>query len=336
MNDDPRKTVQRAPDLNAFVLRVAPGRQDMLGDCLANDRVVIGWEGIAGLLDPSMEWTAFRAAVSEAYYADAPTMHKAGSAAGHLWRFIRDMEIGDYIVVPASDRQFYVGRITGPAIEGTSEDVGYWRAVEWLNDKHSIDRQLASAALQSRMKIQGSTCSAHDLVAVIESVVQDGQDIRDGKEMPTFERDLRKELLATTMEQLRFGRVDPFKFERIVQVVLDSLGAVDSSITSRALDLGDDIVATVVPLGLFELRLVAQVKHYNQLDRPLGPGVVDELLRGMEKQGADLGVIITVGDISEVTEAKVQELNDTGHRIALITGERLAELYLDHCVAGGQ
>lgn len=336
MNESLKEELRNARNVNAFVLRVAPGRQNMLDDCLENDRVVIGWEGITGLLDSSKDWISFRAAVSETYYPDAPNMRNAGNAAGHLWRFIREMEVGDYVVVPAPDRQFYVGRITGPALEGASDGVGYWRSVEWLNGKLPIDRQLANAALQSRMKIQGSTGSAHDLVAEIESVVQDGQDIRDGKEMPTFETDLRKELLAKTMERLRLGRVDSFKFEKIVQVVLDNLGAVGSSITARALDQGDDIVATVVPLGLFELRLVAQVKHYYELDRPLGPDVVDELLRGMEKQGADLGVIITAGSISDATEDKVQELNDTGHRIALINGERLAELYLDHCVAGGQ
>lgn len=320
-------------EANAFVLRVAPGRENMLADCLNQNRVVIGWPAMQGLLEPSAEWNDFRTIVSHAFYADAASMRKAGAAAGHLWRFIRDMKVGDYVVVPAPARQFYVGRIAGPAKQGTTDGVGYFRQVEWLNSKQPIDRQLASAALQSRMKIQGSTAGAKDLVPAIASVLQDGLAIAAGEPAPTFERDLRKELLDTTLHQLRNGRLDPFKFEKIVQVVLDSLGAVDSSITPRSLDKGDDIVATVMPLGLFELRLVAQVKHYNQLDRPLAPSVIDELLRGMEKQEADLGVIITVGDISEATEAKVQELNDTGHRIALVNGERLAELYLDHCVS---
>lgn len=52
----------------------------------------------------------------------------------------------------------------------------------------------------------------------------------------------------------------------------------------------------------------------------------------MEKHDADLGVIITVGEIGEDTEGRVQELIDTGSRIALVNGERLAELYLDHCL----
>lgn len=318
---------------NAFVLRVAPGRENMLADCLNHDRVVIGWPGMSGLLDEPTGWSDFRATVSQAYYPDATSMRSAGAAAGHLWRFIRDMEVGDYVVVPAPGRQFYVGTIAGPPEQGTTKGVGYFRSVVWLNGKQPIDRQLASAALQSRMKIQGSTAGAKDLVPAIESVVQDGQAIAAGAPAPTFELDLRQELLAITLQQLRNGRLDPFKFEKIVQVVLDSLGAVDSSITPRSLDKGDDIVASVIPLGLFELRLVAQVKHYNQLDRPLPPGVLDELLRGMDKQEADLGVVITVGEISEATEAKVQELNDTGHRIALVNGERLAELYLDYCVS---
>lgn len=319
-------------DTHAYVLRVAPGRESMLDACLADDRIVIGWSGMEGLLDSAMEWVAFRSVVSDSYYPDAPTLRKAGAAAGHLWRFIRDMKPGDLVVVPAPARQFYVARVVGDAQQGTSAGVGYWRQVEWLNDKQALDRQLASAALQSRMKIQGSTAGASDLVADIASVLADGRAIAAGEPAPTFERDMRKALLATTLEQLRFGRLDPFKFEKVVQVVLDSLGAVDSTITARSLDQGDDIVASVLPLGLFELRLVAQVKHYNQVDRPLGAYVVDELVRGMEKHDADLGLIITVGEIGQDTDARVQELNDTGSRIALVNGERLAELYLDHCL----
>lgn len=319
-------------DTHAYVLRVAPGRESMLDACLAGDRIVIGWSGMEGLLDTAMEWVAFRSVVSESYYPDAPSLRKAGAAAGHLWRFIRDMKPGDFVVVPAPGRQFYVARVVGDAQQGTSAGMGYWRQVEWLNGKQALDRQLASAALQSRMKIQGSTAGASDLVADIESVLTDGSAIAAGEPAPTFERDMRKALLATTLEQLRFGRLDPFKFEKVVQVVLDSLGAVDSTITARSLDQGDDIVANVLPLGLFELKLVAQVKHYNQVDRPLGSHVVDELIRGMEKHEADLGVIITVGEIGQDTDARVQELNDTGSRIALVNGERLAELYLDHCL----
>lgn len=319
-------------EINAFVLRVAPGRENMLGECLKQDRVVIGWSGLTGLLDGSLEWPEFRRIISTGYYADETTLRKAGAAAGHLWRFIRDMEPGDLVVVPAPARQFYVARIARAAEEGTTDAIGYWRSVEWLNDKQPIERQLASAALQSRMKIHGSTATARDLLSAIGTVLGDAERVQAGEPAPTFERDLRRDLLAKTLEQLRNGRIDSFKFERIVGVVLESLGAVDSSITARSLDKGDDIVATVMPLGLFELRLVAQVKHYYQLDRPLGAGVLDELLNGMAKQGADLGLVITVGVVSEEAEIRLQELNDTGQQIAIVDGEHLAELYLDHCV----
>lgn len=320
----------------AYILRVAPGRESMLSDCLATNRIVIGWAGMDGLLDTKLEWTEFRGIVSRIYYQGAPTLRKAGAAAGHLWRFIREMKPGDYVVVPAPARECYVARIVGPVGEGDSEKIGYWRPVEWLNGKQPLDRQLASAALQSRMKVQGSTAGATDLVAGIESLLKDGRAIAAGEPVPTFELDMREALLATTLEHLRFGRLDPFKFEKIVQAVLDSWGAVGSSITARSLDQGDDIVARVLPLGLFELTLVAQVKHYNQLDRPLGRHVVDELERGMLKHDADLGAIITVGEIGDEAEARVQELNDTGSRIALVNGEQLASMYLDRCVVHGQ
>lgn len=324
------------PVTQAYVLRVAPGRESMLDECLAADRIVIGWSGLDGLLDESLPWTRFRGIVSDGYYADESSLRKAGAAAGHLWRFIREMKHNDYVVVPAPARQFYVARILAAAQQGNSSNVGYWRAVEWLNEKQPLDRQLASAALQSRMKVQGSTAGATDLLPAILAVLKDGKAIAAGEPAPSFELDMRQALLATTLDQLRFGRLDPFKFEKIVQVVLDSWGAVDSSITARSLDKGDDIVARVMPLGLFEFTLVVQVKHYNQVDRPLARHVVDELVSGMLKQDADLGAIITVGEIGEDTEAYVQELNDEGRRIVVVNGEQLAAMYLDRCVLQGQ
>lgn len=64
---------------------------------------------------------------------------------------------------------------------------------------------------------------------------------------------------------------------------------------------------------------MVQVKHYYQLERPLGPGVVEELLKGMDARGADLGLIVTAGTIGEDTRALVNQLVDEeGRRITLM------------------
>lgn len=315
----------------ALVLRVSPEGENLLDNCLDQHRVAIGWPGVPALLDETLEWEQFREAIHEKYYSADDHLRRAGSAGGHLWRFIRSLKPGDYVVVPAPAGKFYVARVTGTPRFGDAPSIGFWRPVEWLNDKQPIPRRMASADLQSRMKVYGSTATADDLVPAIESVLKDADEVRAGSPIPKFEDDLRRDLLEATLKNLRQGRLDSYKFEHVVHQVLQSLGAQEGEITPRSKDKGDDIVATVTPLGLFELKLVVQVKHYNQLERPLGPHVVKELEDGMKKHTADLGLIVTVGVIGEDTKEAVRTLVDTGARITLVDGSELAELYLDHC-----
>ena len=48
------------------------------------------------------------------FYAKDDNLRRAGAAAGHMWRFIREMKVGDLLVTPHR-AGFYVGRIAGAA-----------------------------------------------------------------------------------------------------------------------------------------------------------------------------------------------------------------------------
>lgn len=55
-----------------------------------------------------------------------------------MWRFIREMNVGDLVVVPHGS-EFYVAEVSGPAMYDESkveEDTAYRRNVKWLNDKN--------------------------------------------------------------------------------------------------------------------------------------------------------------------------------------------------------
>jgi predicted Mrr-cat superfamily restriction endonuclease len=127
----------------AFVLRVAPSGVDRVPEALSTDQVIIGWAEAEGLLDPALTWDQFREIVRNAYYADETSLRKAGAAGGHMWRFIREMKLGDLVVVPYS-AEFFVAEITGPATYNRSSvatDSAYRRSVRWLNEKRAISRQ---------------------------------------------------------------------------------------------------------------------------------------------------------------------------------------------------
>ena len=154
----------------AFVLRIAPSGIDRVPEALDRNQLIIGWAEAEGLLDDRLSWEEFRTVISDTYYSDEETLRKAGAAAGHMWRFIREMAEGDLVVVPHGSG-FHVARVSGSALYDQSrvdEDTAYRRGVDWLNKKQAIPRAMARSALVARMKIQGTSARASDVFAEIE------------------------------------------------------------------------------------------------------------------------------------------------------------------------
>jgi predicted Mrr-cat superfamily restriction endonuclease len=316
---------------NGFVLRIAPSMVDRVAEALENNQLIIGWAAAKGLLDPGLEWDGFREIIRNEYYTDAENLRKTGNASGHMWRFIRDMEAGDMVVVP-SGSEFYVGVVRGPAIYDeckVDDDSAYRRPVEWLNGKQSIPRAIAKSALVSRMKAQGTCTNATDLVEEIEECLA----IAGRGEEPSFEKDLQGRLVKETLDELRSGRMESFGFERLIATVLRGLGAVETKIVSRREDKGIDIYATFLVAGAFRQVVGVQAKHF-QPEPPVGADVVQQLVRGIEEgpERVTLGMVITSGTFSDdaVAEAEAYGEKKRGIPIELLDGEQFAKLIVEH------
>ena len=142
-----------------------------------------------------------------------------------MWRFIRDMKIGDLVVVPHGS-EFYVGEVAGPAFydeNKVDEDSAYRRPVKWLNGKRPIPRAVAKSALLSRMKTRGTSADATDLVEEIEEIKDWGERTKSGTE-PSFKTDLQSRLVEGTLHELRSGRMESYGFEKLIETVLHGLG----------------------------------------------------------------------------------------------------------------
>lgn len=314
------------PNQAAFILRIAH-REDALQEALSSDQAIIGWARAEGLLDPALCWQAFRDLVRAAYYNDEPTLRAAGVAAGHLWRFIRDMKPGDLLVVPAK-AEFFVGEIVGPATYDPSKvelNSAYRRSVNWLNEKKPLSRQFAQAALLSRMKVFGTTAVATDLLHEINECIL----LASRGQAPTFQMDLQSRLIRETLAELRNGRMDSYGFERLIQTVLEGQGALQARIVPRSEDKGADLVAMFRVAGAFEYTVAVQAKHW-QPEPPVDTNVVEQLIEGIEDESADLGMVVTSGSISEEAIQRADKyFKEKGVQIKLIDGEELAKLIIE-------
>lgn len=312
----------------AFVLRIAPGGVDKVPEALRSGELIIGWAKADGLLEPNLSWESFRDIVRSAYYADQPDLRKAGGAAGRLWRFIRDMKPGDLVVVPHG-AEFFVAEVTGPATYDRTkvdDDSAYRRAVRWLNGGKPISRQLAKSALLSRMKTQGTSAYATDLLDEIKECLR----LAEGGQAPTFQTDLQARLVREVLTELRSGRIESSGFERLIQTVLRGLGAEEVRVVPRAQDKGADLLATFRVAGTFQLVVAVQAKHW-QPEPPVSREVVKQLIRGIEAESADLGMVVTSGAISDdAVRAAEEYFEEKGTRIELLDGEQFAKLMVEH------
>lgn len=312
----------------AFILRIAPSGVDKVPEALTKNQIIIGWSQAKGLLDSKLTWEKFRQIISDTYHSGENTLRRAGAAAGHMWRFIREMNKGDIVVVPHW-YEFYVAEVKGPAIYDktkVADDTAYRRPVKWLNNKKAIRRDSVKSALISRMKTQGTCAYATDLLAAINECIQ----IASSGQMPTFQTDLQTRLIRETLAELRSGRMDSFGFERLIQNVITGLGADDARIIPRGQDKGADILAIFRVAGAFRQVIAIQAKHW-QPDPPVGKEIVEQLIRGIEAESANLGMVITSGAISEeAVSAAEKYYEDKGIRIELVDGEQFAKLIVEN------
>lgn len=322
-----------ARERSGYVVRIAPSGGDRVPEALQSNQIIIGWAEAKALDDPSLDWSQFRQIVHQSYYSDEPNFRKSGNAAGHLWCFIRDMEPGDLIVVPHG-AEFYVAEATGPASyfpERLMEDSAWRRPVRWLNSKQPIPRCHARAALQSRMKTQGTTAYANDLINEIEECIKSAEK----SVAPSFEQDLRQRLCEQTIQEIRSGRLDSYGFERLIVSIMTQLGALDVDIVPRSKDQGADIVAMFRVGGVARVRVAIQARHY-QPDPPVPSSVVDYLAQGMQAEDADLGLVITSGTFTDDATQKARQLYEgDATRIELVDGEQLAALVIEHGLTAG-
>ena len=179
------------------------------------------------------------------------------------------------------------------------------------------------------MKTQGTTARANDLIADIESCLKAAE---SGKPK-SFSNDLKNKLVETTLQEIRSGRIESYGFERLVKDLLENMGAIDCQIIPRNQDKGADMVASFLLAGSFQMVLAVQAKHWQPGLNKVGEQVVNQLIDGFNHENANLGMIVTSGEISEEAEKRAEDyFEEEGIKIEMVDGEKLALLIIENVV----
>jgi restriction system protein len=139
-------------------------------------------------------------------------------------------------------------------------------------------------------------------------------------------RKLAKDLQQEAREQLAhyLAKMDPFKFEGLIKLLLEEMGYDDVQTTSPTNDKGVDVVANI-ELGISSVREVLQVKrHKGNINRT----VLDQLRGSLHRFNAVRGTVITTGHFSKGTQEAAFERGAAP--ITLIDGDKLLDLLVEH------
>lgn len=138
-----------------------------------NPHICIGWSGMGDLSDiTTKEELSSR---YDATWSDVKS-RKKGQDIGQVWRFIKEMQIGDYVVFSCGDT-CHIGKITSDyyfdnkANENQHPDYTNIRDVEWL--KKDIRKSDLSQALQNSLGAAMSVFGLNDYKSAIQELLND-------------------------------------------------------------------------------------------------------------------------------------------------------------------
>ena len=159
---------------NAFLLRLHPVGEDRVPIARAVGHISIGWGKVgAGVLDESLDRSAFAQLVHDTYYSHEENRLRSGQTTGQLWRFIRTMRKGDLVLVPHW-AELHVARVTGDPTHDPSRGAEHWayqRTANWLTGPRGVPRDQASQELRARARTQRTCLDISDLAVDVADLL---------------------------------------------------------------------------------------------------------------------------------------------------------------------
>lgn len=287
---------------------------------LNNNVIAIGWKDFGDLSKIADSREAFKDHYAKAY----PDAKKGSIAtgAGMLYRFIHEIQIGDYIVYPSKiNREINIGTVEGEYtyIESASEYVQQ-RSVKWIKSfPRTAFSQGALYEVGSAMSLFAVKNYADEYLASLD---------KDFKKNNTDIDDTDDESVAATAEQIQESTKDfiikelskyckGYRLEDVVNDLLNAMGYRTKQ-SKQGGDSGIDIVAFKDELPP---RIVVQVKSGDSL-------ITENTLQSFKGAMApgDYGWFVALSDY----KPNAKKFLDANPQISAINGAQLAELIMKY------
>ena len=288
---------------------------------MTHDQVSIGFAEIdddASKLEPA------RSAFKDAFARATPAARASAVPvwAGQLFRFVHDVQIGDFIIYPRKiDRTLRWGEIIGPYVYDTEHSVefAHRRSVRWIAQlSRDAFSQGALYELGAVMTLFEVKSFADEILrkfsgnsAAPSSIIAPGDDEAQSDIPRDFEETTRDFIAKKIRTDLK-----GFPLESFVAELFRAMGY-RARATRASQDDGIDVIAHRDELGIEPPVLKIQVKSH---DGNIGPDQVKAFYAMIHDR--DVGIFIATGNYTKAA----QEFARSKANLRLINGAEFVEL----------
>lgn len=285
--------------------------------------VAIGFIGAGNTLALSTR-EAFVQCMKAGYPEDSKAQQ--ANAAGQMYRFVREIRVGDQLVSYDNARRCYlVGKVTGTAEFDKDLFDGFFqtfRRVEWLGE---VSRDALT------LKARNSLGSVLTLFKIPPETVNEITALMGGaaaqppaEDEPLEEEDLLQDLQSRSHEFIK-DRISKLDWEQMQDLVAGLLRAMGykTRVSPSGPDRGKDIVASPDGFGFEQPRIIVEVKHRRG---QMGSHEVRSFLAVIRHAG-DKGLYVSSGGFSRDA---YYEAERAANPITLMDLDDLVEALLEH------
>lgn len=283
---------------------------------LQNSIIAISWTEMGNLTEIAQSREAFKLRYASVY----PKAKKGGIAtgAGMLFRFVHEMQVGDYVVFPSkSDRMIYFGVIEGNYVYAeTASPYVQQRKVRWI--KHLPRTSFTQGALHeigSALTLFLVKNYADEFLGALDKKFK-GVAIDDENEYRQTAADIIESTKDYILKELS-RQLKGYDLEEFVAALLRAMGY-RATVSPRGGDNGIDITAYKDELPP---RILVQVKSQ---DSDIKEATIQSL-RGAMREG-DYGLFVTLSDYTKNAKKYLQNTPI----IRGISGGELVDLILKY------
>lgn len=287
---------------------------------LKNNCVALGWVDMGNIGKLPANREAFKNKVAETYPNWKPG--KIPNSAGQLYRFVHEMEVGDYIVYPSKrDRLIHIGQVTGkfeykPGLEAAYPQA---RAVKWLKQlPRTVFSQGALYESGSAMSFFQIKNYADEFLQKLKSKVVDVVSGNDDETVALVTEDIEDQTRDFVIKQLS-KNLKGLPLEEFVAHLLERMGY--HARLSRVNEPSVDIIAHKDELGFEPPLIKVQVKSS---DGKISDKDVSALYGKVDS--GEYGLLVTLG---QFTSAAITFANSKSN-LRLIDGDELVDLIFNH------